>query len=152
MADICSPLIFAGPLCPEDLSHCMRLDRNNAFSSSWSKDQWEKELEDFMRPCIGIWKGQQLLAIACGWLIIDELHITNINVAEDSRLQGLGYQVASILLDYSRHRQAQYATLEVNTRNVAAIHLYSKLGFSTIGKRFHYYDDGNDAIIQWLRL
>lgn len=148
--DLCGSLTFAGPLGPKELSHCLQLD-SDLFSASWTKEQWDKELTDIMRPCVGIWQRGQLLAIACGWLVIDELHITNVTVAKNIRRQGLGYQVTSILLDYGRSRGARHATLEVNSINTAALKLYNKLGFSDVGKRSCYYGN-NDARVQWLKL
>lgn len=38
-------------------------------------------------------------------------------------------------------------TLEVNEKNLAAIHLYEKCGFKTIGTRKKYYNNTFDAYI-----
>ena len=44
----------------------------------------------------------------------------------------------------------KYITLEVRESNVAAISLYEKLGFTSIGQRKNYYqDNGENAIIMF---
>jgi hypothetical protein len=47
---------------------------------------------------------------------------------------------------------AQHATLEVAAGNIAAQALYAAAGFRTAGIRRAYYRNGDDALIQWLRL
>jgi len=68
------------------------------------------------------------------------------------RRQGLGRQVLAALLAAALEQGASRATLEVAATNPAALALYSGLGFSVAGVRRGYYRNGDDALIQWLRL
>jgi ribosomal-protein-alanine N-acetyltransferase len=44
-------------------------------------------------------------------------------------------------------------TLEVRASNEAALKLYKKLGFASVGARPQYYEDnGEDAVIMWADL
>ena len=44
----------------------------------------------------------------------------------------------------------KYITLEVRVSNIAAIGLYEKYGFRSLGTRKGYYQDNNeDALIMW---
>ncbi len=86
----------------------------------------------------------------CGFaginLILDEAHIANIAVKKDFRLNGIGTKLLEALIDFSR-KHASSITLEVNTENTIAIHLYEKYGFESLGKRNKYYNNKFDAYI-----
>jgi ribosomal-protein-alanine N-acetyltransferase len=140
-----------GPLGLEHLSACQALDAA-VLGGLWSAAQWQTELAEEGRPGIGLWEGEALLAMACGWLIVDELHITLVAVDPGHRRQGLGRRVLQGLISTARQRGAHYATLEVSTANTAARGLYGAAGFQEAGVRRGYYRNGEDALIQWLRL
>jgi len=44
------------------------------------------------------------------------------------------------------------AILEVRVGNEPAIHLYTKLGFKTVGHRREYYPDGGSALLMRLNI
>ena len=71
----------------------------------------------------------------------------NIVVRKDVRNLG----IASSLLEHSiclaKTLNCSSITLEVNETNFAAISLYKKFEFETLGKRKNYYRDGASAII-----
>ena len=138
-------------LAPEHLEACVALDRQ-ALNGMWSRQQWITELADPQRPGLGIWQRQQLLAMACAWLIVDELHITLVAVAPSQRRRGLGRRILTALLREGSRLGAQRATLEVASGNQAAQSLYASLGFEVAGCRRGYYSNGDDALIEWLKL
>ena len=139
------------PLQPGDLADCQELDRR-ALGGLWSKDQWQRELAEQDRPGLGIWRAAGLRAMACGWLILDELHITVVAVDPAFRRRGLGRGVLAGLLAHSQAAGARHATLEVAAPNGAARGLYAEMGFQEAGIRRDYYRNGDDALIQWLKL
>jgi len=141
----------ARPLLPDHLDAVVALDQL-ALGGFWSAPQWQTELADPRRPGVGLWQGHQLQAMACGWLVVDELHITLVAVDPSRRRQGLGRQVLTALLQRAQAAGAHHATLEVAAANTAALALYGHLGFATAGVRRAYYRNGDDALIQWLRL
>ena len=143
--------LHAAPLDRAQLEDCLGLDQR-CFGGLWSRQQWGRELADPQRPGLGLWQDGRLVAMACAWLIVDELHITLVAVAPEQRRRGLGRQVLEELLVVARHQGAQHATLEVATTNGAAVALYRSLGFRDAGLRRGYYRNGDDALIQWLRL
>lgn len=138
-------------LQPADLKACLALD-GIALGGFWTADQWRTELAEPGRPCCGLRGSAQLLAVACGWLVVDELHITLVAVHPDWRRRGLGRRVLSALLQRARSAGACHATLEVAAGNGAAQSLYSRCGFRTAGVRRRYYRDGDDALVQWTSL
>ncbi len=138
-------------LTPSDAAACLALDQR-CLGGLWSAAQLATELAAETRPGLGLWCGDHLQAMACGWLIVDELHITLVAVAPERRRRGLGQQVLAALLQQAEANGARHATLEVAAANTAALALYGRLGFRKAGVRRGYYRDGGDALIQWLRL
>ncbi len=138
-------------LAPEHLEACLQLD-GLALNGLWSRRQWSVELADPQRPGLGIWQRRQLLAMACSWLILDELHITLVTVDPSQRRRGLGRRVLEALMQEGRRLGALRATLEVASGNQAAQSLYASLGFEVAGCRRGYYSNGEDALIEWVKL
>ena len=131
---------------------CLRLDART-LNGLWNSDHWERELSDPQRLCVGIAANtDDLLAMACGWVVMDELQITLIAVAPEQRRRGLGRTVLNQLLADANNAGAKQALLDVAEDNLGAQALYSALGFKTIGRRAHYYRDGKDALIQSLEM
>lgn len=121
----------------------------NSLGGLWSAGQWSHELTESQRLCLGCWDGDRLIAMACGWLVVDELQVTLVAVHPQHRRRGLGTTVLEALLCAAAGRGATGATLEVDRANSAARALYARLGFRTAGVRRGYYRDGSDALIQW---
>lgn len=144
------------PLASDDLEACFELDQR-CLGGIWSRSHWQTELADPRRPGMGIWLAPspeklELAAMARGWLVVDELHITLVAVAADQRRRGLGAEVLGALLETGRSQGALHATLEVASGNAAAVALYRRLGFRDAGIRRGYYRNGDDALIQWAHL
>lgn len=141
------------PLGPEHLEACLALDAD-CLGGLWSRAQWQGELaEPAARPCLGVFSaGGELAALACGWLVLDELHITVVGVRRAWQRRGLGQRVLAALLAEGQRRGAARATLEVAAGNAAGQALYAKAGFRTAGHRRRYYRNGDDALIQWRRM
>ena len=146
-----SPAEAIRPLAPEALEACLELD-GAALGGFGTRQQWHTELMEARRPCLGLWLGPQLQALACGWLVVDELHITAVAVDPGRQRQGLGRRVLERLLEQAAALGAAHATLEVAASNGAALALYGRCGFSTAGIRRGYYRNGDDALVQWRRL
>jgi len=148
-------------LTPADLEACLHLDRR-ALGGFWREEQWRRELLEPLRPVLGMAQGLAppggadpgpgLAAVACGWLVVDELHITLVAVDPAHRRRGLGHAVLTALLAEARRGGARHATLEVASDNDPARALYTACGFRDAGVRRGYYRNGDDALIQWARL
>jgi len=139
------------PLGPEDLEDCLTLDVAG-LGGLWTPSQWQVELAAPERPGVGLRQGNALVAMACGWLVLDELHITLVAVTPSRRRCGFGRRVLHALLEQGREGGASRATLEVASTNAAARALYGAAGFRQGGVRRGYYRNGDDALIQWVNL
>jgi ribosomal-protein-alanine N-acetyltransferase len=81
-----------------------------------------------------------------------EAELLRVAVHPEARRRGLAR--ALLLAGFERLRQAevQVCFLEVRVENKPAIALYESLGFSWVGLRRAYYQDGADAIVFVLEL
>lgn len=82
--------------------------------------------------------------------VMEEGDVTNIAVHPDYRLKGSGTRITEALLEEGRKCGMTAFTLEVRVSNQAAIHVYEKLGFHSVGIRKGFYDaPKEDAMIMW---
>jgi len=77
-----------------------------------------------------------------------EWEVENIVVAERVRRRGIGFCLATRLVEHVRHENDRSIFLEVRESNRSARMLYRKLGFQEVGRRTGYYaNPPEDAII-----
>lgn len=134
------------PLGPADLEKCLALDRLG-LGGWWSHRQWADELAHPQAIGIGGWMGSELVAMAWGRRVVDELQITLVVVAPAWRRTGWGLRMLGDLCRHAAAAGAAEASLEVAAGNAAALALYRRLGFESVGVRPRYYRDGQDALL-----
>jgi ribosomal-protein-alanine N-acetyltransferase len=92
--------------------------------------------------------GDETVAYAGIWLMVDEAHVTTFAVMPSWRRHGVGGRLLLELFRVARDVGATVATLEVRLSNAAARNLYQRFGFRPVGVRPRYYsDNGEDALI-----
>lgn len=79
--------------------------------------------------------------------VLDEGQITNIATHPDHRRRGHATVVLHALLEEARRRGLTFVTLEVRESNAAAIALYEKNGFQTVGRRPRFYTEPTEAAL-----
>lgn len=72
-------------------------------------------------------------------LAAGEGEILTVAVARAYRRQGLGWKLMDAVLRELHVQRAEVLFLEVDETNMAALHLYKRMGFSEVGKRPGYY-------------
>lgn len=119
------------------------------FVDPWSEQSFMDEME--RNKCaryLVAEAGDEIVAYAGAWIILEEGHITNIAVKEKWRGQGIGQAVTAALKQYAANLGARYLTLEVRKSNLIAQSMYKGLGFLELGVRKRYYEDnGEDALL-----
>ena len=130
------------------LDSCFELDQKS-LNGIWSKSQWEKELTDPKRICIGVINldNKRLLGVCTAWLVIDEIHLTLLAVQPTHQRKGLGKSLLSELIKRSKSLQANQIHLEVKATNDPAKAFYKSMDFKIIGNRRNFYKDGSEAIL-----
>ena len=130
------------------LNDCVDLDQKS-LNGLWTKSQWERELTDPKRICLGIieLETKKILGLCSAWSVTNELHITLIAVHPMCKRKGLGRFLLSDLIKRSQSLQANHMLLEVKENNEPAKAFYKSMGFKTVGNRSNFYKDGSDALI-----
>ena len=139
-----------------DLPAVMAIE-HQAFSNPWSTEMVKKELTQDWSTVLIVEEstpaGWQLRSFAIFWLVADEVHVLNVATDQAVQRRGFGRQVMDAVLETGKAQKCRMATLEVRRSNVAAIALYTSLGFRAVGMRPSYYQDNReDAVIMILDL
>lgn len=133
-----------------DLTQVMAIEQKS-FADPWTLQSFYREIQEnpYSRYLVA-YRQERLVAYIGGWLITDQLHITNLAVDPQERGNGLAKKLLDELVRLSRKEGINKATLEVRVSNDAAINLYRKNGFAIVGRRPKYYiNNQEDALIMW---
>lgn len=98
----------------------------------------------------GMMTGYSVLMIAAG-----EAHLLNLSIAAQWQRRGLGSELLRFIVAHARDCAVSRFFLEVRPSNAAALALYARAGFTTIGVRRGYYparSGSEDAIVMELVL
>lgn len=99
---------------------------------------------------------QQRAGYAVMLRVIDEVHLLNISVTRPMQGHGVGSVFLDQLMHEARALGATQCFLEVRPTNEAALSVYRRLGFVSIGRRRGYYPahqgKREDAIVMRLDL
>ena len=93
------------------------------------------------------------VAGCCGYTdSFHEANIDNVVVAPEYRSRGVAQAMLRKLIEKGTASEVEAYTLEVRVSNLAAIHIYEKLGFRSEGIRPGFYEKPvEDAMIMWRR-
>ena len=117
------------------------------FDIFWSYNVLKQELENENTIYIIAKDKDEVVGFAGISICLDEATLNNIVVKKTRRGHGLGGELLESLIDICSDRNLKSFTLEVNTKNEPAIHLYEKFGFKNLGIRKKYYNNTQDAYI-----
>ena len=134
-----------------DLDSVIEIESKAYGEHHWSKESFMNELSNELARYYSAFDSENnLVGYAGCWQILEEVHITNIAVSPDFRRNGIGEKLLRKIIDDCYENKAKYITLEVRVSNTAAIGLYEKYGFKSLGIRKGYYQNNNeDALIMW---
>ena len=120
------------------------------FSMPWSRESfWEEAAQEAAYYLLALDDGEVIGYVGV-WLLGEEGHITNVAVAPEMRRRGVGAALLAELMRIAMEHSVRSMTLEVRPSNEAALALYRKFGFRSVGRRPHYYTDNDeDAEILW---
>lgn len=131
----------------EQVDGIVRIE-TECFAHPWTKQGVSEELENPTARFFAAIKNDEVVGYIGANNIAGEVYITNIAVLPIYRKQGIGELLLSVLLSVSEQENAQFVTLEVRESNQASILLYTKCGFTVVGRRTNFYrDPEEDALI-----
>jgi ribosomal-protein-alanine N-acetyltransferase len=136
-----------------DLAAIVQIE-NACFTVPWSEQSFYNEFvrNQFARYLVVECDGR-IVAYGGVWIIVDEAHITNVAVHPDYQGRKIGRRLMEKLMEIAAAEGATSMTLEVRPSNRVARTLYESLGFAVTGVRRGYYpDNGEDALIMWVKL
>lgn len=133
----------------EDIPQIEEIEQRT-FSQPWSAQGFLDALHNKNTIYLTVEENGEILGYLGLWKSLEEADITNVAVKECVRRRG----VADLLLQeagkLARESGITALTLEVRASNVAAVHLYEKHGFHSVGIRPNFYEKPKeDAIIMW---
>ena len=128
-----------------DVDNVINIEERAYGEHHWSKESFLNELSnDLARYYAAFDLDGNLVGYAGCWQILEEVHITNIAVSPDFRRKKIGERLLRKIIDDCYANKAKYITLEVRVSNNAAIKLYEKYGFKSLGTRKGYYQNNNE--------
>jgi ribosomal-protein-alanine N-acetyltransferase len=138
----------------EDLDEVLGIERAS-FPTPWSRHAFLHELREnrvanlwVARAAEGGDEGGSVAGYLCCWVIVDEVHVTNLAVHPAYRRRGVAGRLLGTVLEYYRRIGATRAGLEVRAGNVEARRLYETFGFRQVGlRKGYYFDTGEDALL-----
>jgi len=138
------------PMTEEDLETVAAIEESS-FRDPWPLQSFQTELRHNRHAVYYVVRAEgRVIAYIGAWIIIDEVHITTLAVAEPYRRRGIATLLVKALVEKARQRGAHCLTLEVRPSNTNARCFYEKLGFKVLGRRKRYYCD-EDALIMTKR-
>ncbi|MDR2735062.1 MAG: ribosomal protein S18-alanine N-acetyltransferase [Spirochaetota bacterium] len=138
--------LFVAVLAREHIDTILDIE-NVSHRLPWSRANFEGEIETGQANFWVFFIGSAIVAYGGFWNMDGDGNITNITVAEEYRKRKIGSSVLIFLLSEMTRMGLEKASLEVRESNSAAIALYAAAGFTQVGQRTKYYDDGETALI-----
>ncbi len=129
----------------EDLEYIV--ENLKQFDNFWNENILRQEFYNENSKYFVLKSNNEIIAFADLWFNIDEAHVMNIAVNENSRRKNYGTKLLEYLVQYAQSLNKNCITLEVNEKNIPAINLYRKMDFQEVGRRKKYYNNTDDAII-----
>lgn len=132
------------PLRESDLPAILRIE-NLVFRPPWPEEAFQAS------ECTQSWvisAGDDLRGYIIYHVVPDEAVIVNFAIAPEFWQQGLGAQLLEHTLNIMQESGISAVYLDVRRSNLAALVLYAKFGFRTLGVRKNYYSEPvEDALV-----
>ena len=143
--------IYISQMTSDDIEKVIEIEAEAYGEHHWSKSSFYDEMNNnIAKYYVAKTSSGELVGYAGTWHIIDEGHITTIAIKKSIQRHHIGEALIIKILEDCYNAGIKYLTLEVRVSNEAAIGLYSKYGFNSLGTRKGYYQNNNeDALIMW---
>lgn len=126
------------PLRPEQTPAVARLEILN-FSEPWNEEAIRAELENPYSLTLVATDSAKVAGYINAHCVFENAHINTFCVAEEYRRHGIGQMLLRTLCRHAANKGVEEITLEVRKSNHAAISLYTREGYRTVGERKNFY-------------
>ena len=123
-----------------------------SFSVPWTETMLRLQLEPDSHLFLTAEENGSIVGYVGLMFVLDEGYISNVAVRPDFRRRGIADALLTELERRSRTLLLRFLTLEVRESNSAAIALYEKHGFRTVGRRKDYYEKPREAALLMTKL
>ena len=132
---------------PADISAILKIEETS-FPIPLNEGQLKREMENPQAVYFVAEENDSVVGYGGFWSVADEAQVMNIAVLPAVRGRGFGIEIVEEMTREAKSLGLSFMSLEVRASNVAAIRLYEKFGFSSIGERKKYYrDNGETAVL-----
>lgn len=135
------------PATPGDALGIATLEEELFGVGGWSLSSVLSELAGVDRCAVVATEHVDLLGYATTMRSGDVVDLHRIGVHPSRQRRGLARSLLAAVVDEARAQGADRMLLEVSSRNLAALALYTKSGFVEIDCRRRYYGDDDDALV-----
>lgn len=136
-----------GRMQESDLEQVVALERENNLSSR-GVQKYRLALNDPTNLLlVASDSTRQVIGLFSGQVVLDELQIDNLVVAESQRRKGLATRLLKLGLSEAFSAGARHAVLELRAANTVASALYMRCGFVVAGRRRNYYHHPEDDAV-----
>jgi N6-L-threonylcarbamoyladenine synthase len=131
----------------DDVPSVLAIERQ-CFALPWTRQMFEEEVKQNLGWSeVALAERGEVAGFLIGRTYPDAWHLMDVAVAPWARRRGVAAGLLSAFLQ-AADTAARPVVLEVRPKNVEALILYEKRGFSAIGTRKRYYSDtGEDALV-----
>lgn len=133
-------------LTKADAKELASLDKE-CFALPWSENSFLNEAINPLSQYVIARSDDKIVGYAGFWEVVDEGQITNIAVLKEYRRQKIAEEMLLRLIKKAHDKKLISLSLEVRESNVAAINLYQKFDFKTVGIRKDYYKNPTENAI-----
>ncbi|MFI0417711.1 ribosomal protein S18-alanine N-acetyltransferase [Spongiactinospora sp. 9N601] len=148
------PSVALRPMTMDDLPAVLEIERATFPADAWSEGMLRGELADQPRTrhYVVALVGGEIVGYAGLAAAGDQADVQTIAVTAAHQGTGVGGAMLRELLAEAVRRGAVAVFLEVRADNPQARGVYERFGFTEMGVRRGYYDDGTDAITMMRKL
>lgn len=132
----------------KDLSQLLEIETALFQESSWDEKFFLYEMHENPYSAIYVDESDGVIrGYMDFWIAYENAELSNIAVREEFQNQGIANGLMKHMMNIIHQKGCIQASLEVRVSNDPAVHLYEKFGFQKVGKRKHYYENGEDAYL-----
>lgn len=118
-----------------------------SFRRGWDEDEIRRLLLDRNVVAQRMTIGAKLIGFILSRTATDEAEILSVAIAPGWKGRGFSRRLLDMHLRRLAGIGVRSVYLEVSERNAPACRLYRRAGFSEVGRRQNYYDDGATALV-----